>query len=230
MTCEEIRELLPAYALGLLDAEETDAVEAHLRDCRAHDADLVDLRTTGLALDMLREDPKVSSHLRESVSRIPTAVSTREAPTPQEPTHPRWWMAAAAVLALLAVFWGGWLASSYFTGSDAPPAAVELRFSYSLNGMAGELVRFSGREGDDRVTVIMAGLERLPEGRLYRLWAIRGGEWLQIGQCNTDEAGGWVGDFVFAISPGDELAVTVEAPSADPQPRAEPLLSSRASS
>jgi hypothetical protein len=138
------------------------------------------------------------------------------------------WLAAAAVVALFAVFGGGWLAHAAFDDeTDSPPAAIELRFAQALHGADGEFVRFSGIEGDDEVTVIMSGLERLSDGRLYRLWAVRDGEWLPIGQCNTDEEGGWVGEFVFSLSPTDDLVVTVEAPSADPQPRAEPILRSQ---
>ena len=86
---------------------------------------------------------------------------------------------------------------------------------------------FSGIEGGDAVTVIMSGLDRLSGGELYRLWAVRDGEWLPIGQCNTNAEGGWVGDFVFSLNPTDELVVTVETLSADPQPRAEPILRSQ---
>lgn len=228
MTCEEIRELLPAYALGLLDADENAAVEAHLLECREHDAELVDLRATGFALDLLSDDIEVSPGLAERVANIPTSSAPVTLGTPPT-SKPRWWLAAAAVAALFAVFGGGWLAHATFDdeADSPPPAAVELRYTYALHGAGSELVRFSGIEGDDTVTVIMSGLERLSDGQLYRLWAIRDGEWLPIGQCNTNAEGGWVGDFVFSLLPTDELVVTIEAPSADPQPRAEPILRSQ---
>jgi hypothetical protein len=228
VTCEEIRELLPAYALGLLDADEIAAVEAHLAECREHDAELVDLRATGFALDLLRDDVEVSPGLAERVAGIPTAAPDPPVTLVAPPaSKPRWWLAAAAVVALFAVFGGGWLAHAAFEDTDAPPAAIELRYALALHGADGEFVRFSGIEGDDEVTVVMSGLERLSGGQLYRLWAIRDGEWLPIGQCNTNAEGGWVGDFVFSLTPADQLVVTVEAPSADPQPRAEPILSSQ---
>ncbi len=229
MTCEEIGELLPAYALGLLDVDETAAVEVHLIECRDHDAELVDLRATGFALDLLSEDIEVSPELRERIGRIPTAATPDTPGTLVAPSasKPQWWLAAAAVVALFAVFGGGWLAHSAFDDADPPPASIELRYTYALHGADGELVRFSGIEGGDAVTVIMSGLERLSDGRLYRLWAIRDGEWVPIGQCNTNAEGGWVGDFVFSLAPTDELVVTIEAPSADPQPRAEPILRSQ---
>jgi hypothetical protein len=224
VTCDEVRDLLPAYALGIVELDENEAVEAHLRDCRDHDAELVDLRATSFALELLREDIELPPGLHESIERIPTRDAGRG-----RSWRPRWWIATAAVVALFAIFGAGWLANSVLRDTE-PSTSIELRYTYALQGSEGELVRLSGIEGDDEVTVIMSGLERLPEGRLYRLWAIRGGEWLRIGQCNTNEQGGWVGDFAFALNPGDELAVTIEAPSADPQPRGEPILSSSASS
>ncbi len=223
MSCEEIRELLPAYALGLLDGEETGAVEAHLRDCRGHDAELVELRATSFALEMLDEDIAFSPALEAGVRRIAATPpgGRRIAATP------RWWLAAAAVVALFAVFGGGWLSHAYFEDSDSPPAAVaEVRYAYALQGADGEFVSFTGLEGSDRVTVTMAGLERLTDGRLYRLWAIRDGQWVRIGQCNTNQQGGWVGDFAFSLGADEEVAVTIEVPSADPQPRGIPILRS----
>ena len=48
-----MRELLPGYALDALDLAETTDIELHLRDCRNHDDELVGLRATGFALNIL---------------------------------------------------------------------------------------------------------------------------------------------------------------------------------
>jgi hypothetical protein len=224
VTCEEIRDLLPGYALGILDTDDSVAAEEHLAGCRDHDVELTELRATSFALELLRDHSEVSPALRESIVAIPAASSG----PPAAPSR-RWWIPAAAVIAVVAVFGAGWFANAYLEDTESP-RTIELRYAYTLQGTDGELVRFSGFEGDDQVTVIMAGLERLEGGRLYRLWAIRGGEWLPIGQCNTNEEGGWAGDFAFALNPSDEVAVTIELPAADPQPRAEPILRSNASS
>lgn len=223
MSCEDIRDLLPAYALGMLDGEEIGTVEAHLRDCRSHDAELVELRATSFALEMLEEDAASSPALEAGVRRIATTSPAGWRP----PSTPRWWLVAAAAVALFAVFGGGWLSHAYFEDSDSPPAAVaEVRYAYALQGADGEFVSFTGLEGSDRVTVTMAGLERLTDGRLYRLWTIRAGQWVRIGQCNTNQQGGWVGDFAFSLGADEEVAVTIEVPSADPQPRGAPILRS----
>ncbi len=76
MSCDEISELLPAYVLGALDAEELQAVEAHLRDGREHDEELVELRATVFALDRFGEDlapdagPQSISSAAESSRRV----------------------------------------------------------------------------------------------------------------------------------------------------------------
>lgn len=227
MTCDETRELLPAYALALLGGEEERAVEAHLDECPEHEAELLELRATTFALDLLREDEPAPARLRQRVRALTGAPSAGTA-APRALTSRRsrrpWWLTAAAVVALVAVFAAGWAARSALDDGGTAPAASEVRYAYALQGANGEFVSFTGVEGSDKVTVKMAGLERLPGDQRYRLWAIRDGRWERIGQCNTNAQGGWVGDFAFALRAGEQLAVTIERTSADPQPPATPIL------
>jgi anti-sigma-K factor RskA len=226
MTCDEVRELLPAYALGLLEGDELEAVEAHLRAGREHDDELVELRATSFALDLLDEEPPYSPELREQIGRIASTAATVEPISSAEhraSSRARWWLPAAAVLALLVMFGAGWAAHATFDSSDTTRG----QYAYALQGTDGQYVSFMADEGSDHVSVTMAGLPRLTDGRLYRLWAIRDGEWVRIGQCNTDRQGGWVGDFAFSLQGDDQVAVTVETPSSDPQQHGTPILSSQ---
>ncbi|MGE0229006.1 MAG: anti-sigma factor [Dehalococcoidia bacterium] len=224
MSCEELRDLLPAYALGILEPDEHAAVEAHLASCREHEADLVDLRATTLALDLLREEPAASPALHERIAAItPPRPSEGYAGAPSV-LRPRWWLAAAAAVALLAVFASGWATHALLDGDGSPASVSEVRYAYALQGGGGEFVGFTGIEGAGTVTVTMAGLDRLPDDQRYRLWAIRDGQWLRIGQCNTNAQGGWRGDFDFALAAGEQLAVTIERTAADPQPPGDPIL------
>ncbi|MFN8585766.1 MAG: anti-sigma factor [Dehalococcoidia bacterium] len=222
MTCDELLEVLPAYALGVLEPEEQAAAEAHLAECGEHDSELVELRATSLALDLLREDEPAPESLRARVAAIPAGHGA-----PRRVGASRhWWLAAAAVVALLAVFAAGWGTHAVLDGgggtSGVPASAVQ--YAYALQGANGEFVSFTGVEGASTVTVKMAGLSRLPSGQIYRLWAIRDGQWVKIGQCNTNAQGGWLGDFAFALNSGEALAVTVESTSADPQAPGAPIL------
>ncbi|MGE0135226.1 MAG: anti-sigma factor [Dehalococcoidia bacterium] len=224
MSCEELRDLLPAYALGILEADEHAAVEAHLASCPEHEAELVDLRATTLALDLLREEPAASPSLHQRIAAITPGTSAEAPPGNRPHSRPRWWLAAAAAVALLAVFASGWAARAVVDDDGPLPAASEVRYAYALQGGDGEFVGFTGVEGASTVTVTMAGLERLPDDHRYRLWAIRDGQWLRIGQCNTNAQGGWRGDFDFALTAGEQLAVTIERTTADPQPPGDPIL------
>jgi hypothetical protein len=234
MTCNEVRELLPAYALGLLEGDELEAVEAHLRAGREHDDELVELRATIFALEMLDEEAPYSAGLRGRIQGITAGATDSERGTPSltlpqrgggigRRMRPRWWLPAAAVLGLLLMFGAGWAAHATFDSRGSSGA----QYAYALQGADGQFVSFMADEGSDHVSVTMAGLPRLTDGRLYRLWAIRDGEWVRIGQCNTDRQGGWVGDFAFSLQGDDQVAVTVEAPSADPQQHGTPILSSQ---
>ena len=86
MTCDEVRELLPAYALDLLEGGELEAVEAHLHAGREHDEELVELRATSFALDRLGEEEAIySPELRERVREIAVTAEARERGAPSPP-------------------------------------------------------------------------------------------------------------------------------------------------
>jgi anti-sigma-K factor RskA len=207
MNCEEVRELLPAYVLGALDADELEVVEAHLREGREHDEELVELRATVFALDSLGDEPG----LAPARPRLESSLAAR--------TRPALWQVGAAAVLLLAVFGAGWLAADLVaTGSSE-------EVSIFLQGSEGQIVDFQWSDAADSVTVTMAGFERLTDGRAYQLWAIRDGAWLRIGVCNMDDQGGWKGDFDFTIRSGEQVALTIEPEGGSTVPTSPPILS-----
>lgn len=226
MTCDEVHDLLPAYALRMLEPSEHEAIEAHLRDCRQHDADLLDLRATSFALDFLAEDTEAAPAPGEAIRLLPPRVDAPKPVHAKRRAIPLRWLAAAAVIGLLFVFGAGWSAHSLTSDGTTSGAPGPTQFAYQLQGADGALVRFSGVEGADHVRVTMANLTRLTDGRLYRLWAVRDGQWHLIGQCNTNAAGGWDGNFAFSLGSGERLVMTVEVPGADPQAHGTPVLGS----
>ncbi len=133
-------------------------------------------------------------------------------------TRLRWALAAAAVVALVAVFAAGWA-----VGRGGRSGAAPL-FAFSVEGGGGQLVRFSGVAGESPVSVTMAGLQRLDPEHAYELWAIRDGRWMRIGVCNTNAAGGWVGTFPFALRAGDDVALTIEPAGGSAAPSSTPIL------
>ncbi len=209
MSCDEISELLPAYVLGALDAEELQAVEAHLRDGREHDEELVELRATVFALDRFGEDlapdagPQSISSAAESSRRVRIG-------------RPPVWLAAIAAAVVLAVFGAGWLIGDLIDGSGR-------EVSIEVEGAAGRYLVLDGSSSAETVTVTMAGFDRLSDEQAYQLWAIRDGEWQPIGNCNTNPQGWWRGDFVFTVQAGEQVAVTVEPTGGSSTPTSEPI-------
>lgn len=133
--------------------------------------------------------------------------------------HSWWFMGAAAAIALV-MFGGGW-----YAGTQAAPNPTALvRYSYEMRGPGGQLVRFAGIEGSERVTVTMDGLQAQPDGQQYQVWAIRDGRWISLGHCNTNSRGWWKGDFEFTLRTAEEVALTVEPTGGSPKPSTAPLL------
>lgn len=221
MDCDELRELLPAYVLGALDAEELAAVEEHLRAGREHDDELVELRATVFALDRLVGDVATSgmrvtdvprdrgrrAHLA-GMGRFSRIASSRVG------------RGIAAAVVVLLTFGAGWFGGQLLTGEGQA-------FSYAVQGQNGRLVELSGETSEDSVTVWMAGFERLPPEREYQIWAIRDGKWLSIGVCNTNAEGRWRGEFAFSAQPDEQFALTIEPAGGSPRPTSEPILQAR---
>ncbi len=224
MTCEEISDLLPAYVLGILEPDEVEAIETHLRAGDEHNEELIDLRATVFAMDRYQEDavPSPSASLAERIQAIAE-------PQPQAPARlippPRrrlfsmpLFRAAAAAAVLVLVFVAGLLAGGAFTGERESVA-------FALQGEDGAFMEVSGTTGEGSVMVTMAGLERL-SGASYQVWAIRDDGWHSIGVCNTNAQGGWVGDFDFSLDGGEQVALTIEPQGGSDGPTSEPILRS----
>ena len=252
MTCDEIQELLPGYILDALDAHEMDQVDAHLAACREHDDDLVDLRTTGLALALLDDaapSPQLRDRVRAAAGPMPLYAfadgdddmldaegglddddsddddrDDREQPPSRSRFAPsranQWWLMGMAAAIAIVMFGAGW----YGGMRSAPEAQPAVRYSYEMRSPTGQLVKFAGIEGSERVTVTMDGLPAQPEGRQYQVWAIRDGKWVSLGQCNTNARGWWRGDFEFTLNRGEEVALTVEPAGGSPKPSTPAIL------
>lgn len=237
MTCEELRDLLPGYVLDALEPAEVAAVEAHLRDCREHDDEVVELRATGFALALLDEarEPTLRARVMAATASAtaPAAAAPAAAPPPpvwstadgllpsrRAPRRPQWWALGAAAALALAVFGAGLFAG---TRSATAPEPAQ-RLSYAVRGDSGASVHLVTVEGSARVTVTMAGAPRLPADRSYQLWAIRDGQWISVGACNTDASGWWKGDFPFALRRDEEIALTIEPAGGSARPSTAPLL------
>jgi anti-sigma-K factor RskA len=211
MNCDEVRELLPAYVLGALDADDLAAVEAHLRAGDEHEDELVELRATVIALDRFADDPDVAVSFDAMPRGAGGSGVIHRIPRPAV------WQIAIAAVVLIAVFGAGWLAADLTTKENQGVSIL-------IQGAGGEYMFLEGASSDASVTVTMEGFERLSDSEAYQVWAIRDGQWLRIGVCNTNENGWWHGDFAFKVQPGEQIALTVEPADGSQTPTSEPLL------
>jgi anti-sigma-K factor RskA len=219
MNCAEVNELLPAYVLGALEQDEVEALEAHLVSGNEHDDDLVELRATVFAMDRFADERSVDVVSTSAPARDERKVSQRRwGLSTTWLALPQAWRVALAAVVLLALFGGGWLGGR-LTGEQA---AQEV--TLNVQGSGGQILSLNGETSEDHVTVMMAGLQRLPSDQVYQLWAVRGEEWVRIGTCNTNAEGGWKGDFPFQVQSGERIALTVEPAGGSERPTSEPLL------
>ncbi|MBC8098462.1 MAG: zf-HC2 domain-containing protein, partial [Armatimonadetes bacterium] len=128
--CDQVLALIPAYALGVTDVEDTHFVERHLYDCPEAVAELA--LYTDIQEAMLFDVPLVAAPpgLATRIAEIPAAKTTaaqaplalRSVPTPilSAPTPQRWgmWAAAAAAILLLIASNVYWLARTNAIQAD----------------------------------------------------------------------------------------------------------------
>ena len=222
MNCEEVSELLPAYVIGALEADEIEALEEHLRQGSEHEEELVRLRATVFALDRFELDvepsPALSQRVREVAEPVPAIITMPDRRTVSlfEAFGLR---TAVAAIVLLLVFAAGMLAGGLAGSGDDEVLA------FALQGQDGAFMEVRGSTSADSVTVTMAGLERLT-GLSYQVWATRDGSWQSIGVCNTNAEGAWVGDFPVQLRSGQGVALTIEPAGGSQRPTSEPILQS----
>ncbi|HEX5070975.1 MAG TPA: anti-sigma factor [Vicinamibacterales bacterium] len=93
MTHDELRDSLPAFALGTLDADERQAVVAHLATCEACAAELAELErlVMGIGLDAapVTPPPGLKARVMNRVAREQQTPAPAPAPVPFVPSQPR---------------------------------------------------------------------------------------------------------------------------------------------
>ncbi len=220
MNCEAVDELLAAYALDAVDADERAAIEAHLATCDRHE-EVGELMATAAGISVLAEErePSVALEVRLLDALEGASSGGSELLPIRRRLTIAWPAAAAAAVILLAAGFG---AGALMTAEPEDEAMVQV----VQQGTAW--MRAEAQAGESPVKVTLAGLRRLPEGTGYQVWAVRDPEWVSVGVCNTDDDGWWDGDFDFALQDGDALAVTVEPRTGSDRPTGEVVLSAKA--
>ncbi len=172
MDCEAARELLDAWALGALDAEEAPSVDEHLAGCLACSALAGSARDTAASIAMAVPLLAASPELK---ARVMATAAVMSAPPARRfvRTSP-WWVAAAAaavVVGLGALAWGAYLQTRVndLHVREAHMGADATALSSQFATMRTELVQTSAKNvslSDEQDAVLdivsQTDLERLP--------------------------------------------------------------------
>ena len=219
MNCEEIEELSGAYALGALPDDERADVSAHLETCENHPL-MADLQfaAASLALAAPEVDPPAAlkSRLMDAI-RAEAAPQRRivEAPRRSFAETVRGWFSSprlgyglAAAMTVLVLGLVAWNVS--LQGDDSPAGATVLTVSGNASGKIIYLP-------DEKLAVMnVHGLDQLPSGKVYEVWAMTGTAATPIGTFISTPDGDATATMAFDATGVEQIGVTIEdAPGAD---------------
>ncbi|MDA1296661.1 MAG: anti-sigma factor [Chloroflexi bacterium] len=226
MNCEDLRQNTAAYVLGALSEAEQIEFERHTAECNVeHDlqsygdvvsrlsaaAPLIDppAGLRGRILAAAEADAGVTGNRSSagavSVNRssFATGASGLNRPFSLRRLSTTAYAAAATVLVVIGAAIG-WAAATL--PADNQP--VNLRHFYREED--GDWLRVETELGETGTALSVGNLDPLTDQSRYRFWAIRNETWIAIGEFNTNPEGRWIGEFDFALEPGDTIAITIE--------------------
>ena len=240
-TCHELSEVYELYALGVLDPDECDELDAHIRrGCPACSAGIRQALTSAALLATLPDQIDPPRRLRK---RILASV---------KPEVPSWnwlgagtWVAATAAL-LIGILW--FARENYHRGQELAQLRFEIRRDAAdlvnarlalqfLNEPETRQVTFG--EGQPKpphgrvmlnsnrgVMLLVANLPPAPEGKLYEMWLIpRGGKPQPAGMFQSDARGNalHLREGSLSVAATEAVAVTLEPQSGSSSPTSTPL-------
>jgi anti-sigma-K factor RskA len=240
---EELENLVAAWVLGALDADEAAEISLHVEGCASCREMTVRLRRAVGALPLEVEEVAPPARLRERV--LAAAAASRAAtgaPVKVRPRAPRAaeiprpillrlrdrvpvYAAAAAVLVAVLV---GLLAGSLIDRGTPPTASNPVaRFTLAghnaLSGASGSVIDL---KSDGVVLIDFRGLPALPPGKVYEVWLVTpGGHADPAAVFVPDSNGGKVVLVSRSLGGYNVMAVTSEAgPDGTNAPTQQPQL------
>lgn len=250
MTCDEVEELLGAYALDALPPDEEAALRAHLASCQRHARELASLRDAASRLaetTAAPPPPSLRARVLAAVATDAAASSTvaadahgaspvaidaaRARRAPRRRLHPldwspRTWAAIAAALLVAVVGLAAWNAVLLRgDASEADRLAARVTWVSSLEAHGVDARGAVAYVGDEhKAIVFIDGLQPLGPSKTYQFWSIDGGTPESIGLMDTDASGKGTMVVPFDATRAHTLAVTVERAGGSPQPTSSPIL------
>lgn len=180
MNRETFLDLLPAYALGALDADEKSEVEAQLANDTEAQALLAEYQVLTQSLVLTAPAREAPPHLSDDLRQRLASRGTHEAAVSPRPQWWRRWLAVAAILAVVfGITWGLTLLQPPASGS----ADGEVLYT-QLNQLENTMrIALTARDNFEQVTgelvadpytnravIHVYGLPELTEAQTYQLW------------------------------------------------------------
>ncbi len=242
--CDAIRELIPEYAFGLTDAEQTRFVEANLQHCVEAAAELADFQRlqNEMRADVAQIEPPLAleSKLMAAIAEPVSTTSPLIMPAiqPRRRAIPVGWLVAAAAIIVLLLTNGYWLVRvndlnqqqseliSQLPSNDHP--AFILTSTSGLRWVrlppaeeTADTSAFMMWNAESKIGLLYAhGFPKLAVGKTYQLWLTRGETRKGVGTFVVDENG--QGALLFSSAePIDEFTwarITDEPENGSPQP------------
>lgn len=246
-THHDIEELLGAYALDAVDAEEARLVEAHLVDCPRCRAEVAEHREVAALLTSGVTEPvpdgvwdRIAADLGDTPPPVPIEVAFGRGPTKhtearRRPVQVLAGLAAAAVILVVALMAGVLVNQrSEIDGLEREAAdasrqdtvlalleapGTQVVSLHSEDGVA-EARAVVGGDGDG--ILLAAGLPDLPAGRTYQLWGLPDGResMVSLGVLGADPDRS-----AFHVEGGiSTLAISEEPGGGSTQPSSDPVV------
>ncbi|RME83204.1 MAG: hypothetical protein D6775_08765 [Caldilineae bacterium] len=231
-----VQDLLPAYALGILDAEETARVAEHLASCATCRAELASYEEVVDTLPLAAREVAPPPHLKQRIMQA--AMAGQAVTSPQQTPSlgqwlrdlfawrvPAWGVAMVAVILLLA---GGNLAlwqqlRQARTTVSTPMRIVALSGTETAPAATGLLI--FDQEGFVG-TLVVDGMPPLDHEHQYQLWLIENGRRDNGGVFSVEADGyGWLqirGE--KPLSSYQAFGITVEPAGGSPGPTGPKML------
>src|SRR5215208_2893109 len=231
-----VLDLLPAYAIGSLDAEERSRVEEHLQSCWACRNESNAYQTVAgelsFAAPVASPSPELRNRLMQRVQSTRPA-HTRERASAPVPARPFWerllpvWGLASLflIIGLAASSFILWQRMNQLEFATAPGGMRAVPLSATDNAPNATGFVLISADGEDGALVV-DGLPPLEENQQYQLWLIRDGQRTSGAIFSTDEKA-YGGTRIRAPRPLTEysaVGITIEPAGGSPQPTGKRVL------
>lgn len=238
-TQEQLLEMVPAYAVGALDAEEQQALQAALAGSTDDSARLrqelhafQEVARQMATANEMTPAPAVKDRLLARIAAEKSASLPRRA----RPTATAWLFAATAASLLLAIGLGAWGVSQRSalqrrenTLNAILEADQQIRVARVLgeDTVAGPGIQFFWNEKQRRGVVHAFRMRPAPAGRSYQVWLLQDGKPFSVAVFNSDPDGHALVDRITLpeTSRGATLVLVTEEPAGgSPLPTTTPFM------